>query len=99
MIKYPKNVCADQYGKEILEKELFANGFLVYAGNIYDFITKKVEPHWHEELEIFILDKGTVEVHLDGQMFVLNEGDGYFSNSNHLHSLIPKGDEECLYRC
>lgn len=33
-----------------------------YTGNIHQFVTKFLPPHWHREMEMFILDEGMVRI-------------------------------------
>lgn len=98
IIKNPKDILTNQYGKEILENELLNSGFSVNQGSINDFSTKKIEPHWHQEFELFVLDSGKAEANLEGETVVLEKNSGCFINRNVLHSFISVTAEECNYR-
>lgn len=41
--------------------------------------------HWHDEVEILFILKGSVEVFVDKEIKILNEGDLYLINSNIIH--------------
>ena len=52
-----------------------------------DDLTKVMVPwHWHDELEIVIITKGTVNVRIANSEFMLSAGEGYFAGSGILHS-------------
>lgn len=45
-----------------------------------------VPAHWHEEWELVLITKGTVEVKIAGCRFHICAGEGYFANSGILHA-------------
>lgn len=49
-----------------------------------------VSPHWHEQVEIVVLTKGTVQMRIAGNSFDLTAGEGYFANSGTLHTAALK---------
>ena len=49
--------------------------------------------HWHDEVELIYVQKGSVEYHIKDTVVKLDEGDGCFMNSNVLHLLKPS--ENC----
>lgn len=42
--------------------------------------------HWHREIELLVLTKGTLEMQVDEKYFILEEGDAIFINSGSYHS-------------
>ena len=73
----------DEKGREILEygTEDFPVAFFD------DDLTKVlVVPHWHEEFEFVIITEGKVHVRIAGQEMILAAGEGYFVNSQILHT-------------
>ena len=44
--------------------------------------------HWHNELEFGLVSKGTVVVETASAEYTLQEGDGFFINSNMLHAAL-----------
>ena len=53
--------------------------------------------HWHNELEIFQLDQGSVKVVGANMDFILQPGENYFSNAGALHGVYPLKDTPCLF--
>lgn len=51
-----------------------------------DLAEVAVPTHWHDELEIVIITKGTVHARIAGKSVILTAGEGYFANSGILHS-------------
>lgn len=49
-----------------------------------------VPAHWHDEIEILYIKKGTLHLNLNAQMHVLCEGTICFLNSLHIHSMLPE---------
>ncbi len=65
-----------------------------------DDLTKVTVPwHWHDEFEIVIIKEGKVKVKIANSDFILNKGDGYFTNGGILHSAVLEsetGHQHCL---
>ena len=97
IIRNPSNIYINYDGKEQLEKELYDGGFVVNQGDINHYVTRKIEHHWHNELELFLLDNGEAEVELDGNKYIFHQGDGCFVNRNVLHSFTSKS-QICTFR-
>lgn len=53
--------------------------------------------HWHPEIELTWIMTGTIEYHVNNQIYILTEGEGLFGNSNTLHSGYMKDNQECTY--
>jgi AraC-like DNA-binding protein len=68
-----------------------------YNGDVHHFVTKSLPPHWHRELEIFILDEGAVRITTVNGDFELLPGDGYFVNSNILHGISALTEMPCRF--
>lgn len=51
--------------------------------------------HWHEEMEIIIVEKGTALLKTEATTIELNAGQGIFLNSNLLHAINGKDNEDC----
>jgi len=52
--------------------------------------------HWHEEVEILIVKKGSVKFSFPDKTTILNEGQGCFINSNVLHTAHTVMDDDCI---
>ena len=52
--------------------------------------------HWHSEIEIIRVLKGTLSIKLNNNMYEAKKGDVIFINSETLHQAEPK---DCVYEC
>ena len=84
MYKITGNIIVDNEGKEIR-----LHGTLAYpiASYINDMNEALVIWHWHEELELIVVTKGTIRVGAGSVEKILNVGDGCFINSNVAHAV------------
>lgn len=85
-------------GREILQHGTPLFPCATYSRDIHQFIAGEIIPHWHQEVEIFLLDEGRVHITLMDQAFDLRSGEGYFINSNILHGILCRSDTPCRYR-
>lgn len=81
-------------------KELYNVGSLSFPCMIFDNVvdaTKSIEIpwHWHEEIELIVVNKGTLQLHCNEEHFLLKKGDGAFINANVLHLAQAQGKEAC----
>lgn len=53
--------------------------------------------HWHNELEYGLVTKGRILLKCNGQENVLEEGQGFFINTNVFHSMQTMEKEACYY--
>lgn len=51
--------------------------------------------HWHNELEFGIVVKGDAVINIGSTQYELHAGEGFFINSNILHSVVSSGDIVC----
>lgn len=51
--------------------------------------------HWHNELEFGIVEKGDAVINIGSTQYELHAGEGFFINSNILHSVVSSGDIVC----
>jgi AraC family transcriptional regulator, melibiose operon regulatory protein len=68
-----------------------------YTGEVHQFITRSLPPHWHREMEMFVLDEGMVRITTVNGDFELHPGDGYFVNSNILHGIYALTEMPCRF--
>ena len=52
--------------------------------------------HWHEEIEVLIVKKGSVKFNFPKKSILLNEGQGCFINSNILHAAQTVMAGDCI---
>lgn len=73
----------DEQGREVLTYGTVDFPIAFFDDNLTEI---RVPAHWHEEWELVLITKGTVEVRIAGSRFVLSAGEGYFANSGILHA-------------
>lgn len=56
-----------------------------------------VDPHWHQELELTIVQNGEMEYQVNDKIFSLKSGKGVFSNSKCIHTARPYADRDCNF--
>ncbi|MGO5164877.1 MULTISPECIES: AraC family transcriptional regulator [unclassified Candidatus Paralachnospira] len=66
--------------------------------NIQDFLRCQVPFHWHPELEMAFVTKGSIICQANGATYRLTEGTGIFFNTNVLHAYMQDDDNGCLYK-
>ncbi|MBP1044819.1 helix-turn-helix domain-containing protein [Enterococcus sp. BWM-S5] len=75
-----------------LDKE-FPFRILVNDGNIL------TTPHWHRELELIYVTKGTITLGINDQPYTLSEGGIVFINSGDIHYVLASpGSERLVYQ-
>lgn len=85
-------VSTDRQGRELID-----HGTPLFPVACYhDNIRKKSVPwHWHDELEILVIETGTARVSVNGADYIAKQGEGFFINSGALHGIWNKGAEPC----
>ena len=53
--------------------------------------------HWHEEVEILVVEKGTLTILIDGKHLTSSEGEVFFVNSGQLHQMQGSGSGNVFY--
>ena len=51
--------------------------------------------HWHEELEVLVVEKGTVRISVNGTDHLVRQGESFFINTGILHSAWQEWAEPC----
>lgn len=85
-------VITDETGRELMKHgtDLFP---LETCDN--DPVVDPVALHWHEELEAGIIAEGHIVVETPNKKVELKVGDGFFANSEVLHSVMPGSITPC----
>ncbi len=68
-----------------------------YFSDLSNMYAGVVRWHWHEEIEIIIINSGHCNVMLDNITVPLTAGRGIMVNQNVLHSLRPINNERCTF--
>ncbi|MCI8553934.1 MAG: AraC family transcriptional regulator [Clostridiales bacterium] len=90
----PTDPCDCEQPDEGLELfDLAAN-----EGDIRRYVAGSIPPHWHRELELFILLGGTAQAEIGGKVFRIETGGGCFINTGVLHSFTAAGGGHCPFR-
>jgi AraC-like DNA-binding protein/mannose-6-phosphate isomerase-like protein (cupin superfamily) len=63
----------------------------VYETDLKDYSMGKIPEHWHNEMEIGIVTKGKIRLFYAAQETEIAEGEGFFLNTNVLHSMEKVG--------
>lgn len=88
-------VSTDQQGRELVE-----HGTILFPVACYhDNISQAYVPwHWHDELEILVVESGTARVSVNGTDHLVKQDEGFFVNAGVLHGVWPEGTEVCFLR-
>ncbi len=62
-----------------------------------DYTKREAIWHWHRELELIYVVKGSVLVTIPNEQFILNTGETAFINSGVMHSASNGGEGECIF--
>ena len=78
-------------------REIISHGTPEFPAAAYHDDLKKnpVSWHWHEELEVFIVESGKAEIHAGSRRLLLTPGQGLFINGGILHSCKSEGSGSC----
>lgn len=57
----------------------------------------RIRWHWHEEMEILIINDGLAEVSTDDTSYTLRPGQGIIINQNVMHSIHSSNQENCTF--
>lgn len=88
-------VSTDQNGRELTEHGTALFPAACYHDNLSEMA---VSWHWHEELEVLIVETGTARVSVSGTDHIVKQGSGVFINTGVLHGVWQEGEELCRLR-
>lgn len=91
------SVPKDNKGKEILERGTILFPCSVYDRDTRQYVTGEIPPHWHPEMELFLLVEGKARISFADGEFDLRPGEGFFANSGVLHGVSNPGGDVCHY--
>ncbi|MEK8130591.1 AraC family transcriptional regulator [Paenibacillus filicis] len=61
------------------------------------FYNRSASCHWHHDLEFILILEGSMDYFVDGEYYLLQQGEGIFVNSNRLHYGFSNQDEDCSF--
>lgn len=63
------------------------------------FPNYRAESHWHDDLEFILILDGNMRYNVNGEVVVLEKGEGIFVNTRQLHFGYSDDKSECEYVC
>lgn len=98
MVRNATLIYTDSHGKELMEKSPQLLNLTANSGDIHQFAASHIPSHWHQEIELFTLSEGHVQVTVRGCAYQLQAGDGCFINTEVIHSFTAKTPAPCTFR-
>ena len=98
MFNNSPSLSLDPSGRELIEKNTQLFDLSVNDMDLHQYLGGYVPPHWHGELELFVLLEGLVTVRISDQSYELQAGEGCFINTEIIHAVVPKTAAPCLFR-
>ncbi|MDH6604024.1 mannose-6-phosphate isomerase-like protein (cupin superfamily) [Bacilli bacterium PM5-9] len=85
-------------------KEIIKHGSKSFPLAIYKTLLSRnklgyVQLHWHNEIQFVLVTKGTINFIVDSTSNIIEENNGIFINSNHLHSARSFQCNDSEYIC
>ena len=90
-------IITNQFQKELKKHGSDHFPFLVSYQRLSEYDSNSFMWHYHPEIEITYIKKGSMHYRVNNQSFHLKEGDIIFCNSNALHSGEMEHQEDCSY--
>ncbi|MBO5473415.1 MAG: AraC family transcriptional regulator [Lachnospiraceae bacterium] len=86
--------------ENLYEKKEF--GTLDYPVSVYYLDLRKsymnrIRWHWHEEMEIIIINDGVAEISTDDSTYKIEPGQGIIINQNVMHSIYSLDNKNCTF--
>lgn len=86
--------------ENLYEKKAF--GTLDYPVSVYyldlrNSYMNRIRWHWHEEMEIIIINDGIAEVSTDDSTYTIEPGQGVIINQNVMHSIYSLNENNCTF--
>lgn len=97
MIKY-RPILVDSTGQELTEHGDFAFPMSMDEQHLSDKYVAFV-PHWHYEIQISMVVRGSVIFKTPDKEFLLKKGEAVFFNSGCIHEAVPTEDKDSVYTC
>ena len=98
MLNNSISLSIDASGKELIEKNARLFDLSLNNMDLHEYMGGYIPPHWHGELELFVLLEGLVTVRIGDQSYELKAGEGCFINTEIIHAVVPKTAAPCLFR-
>ena len=90
-------IITNQFQKELKQHGNEQFPFLVSYQKLSEYESGSFMWHWHPEIEITYVQKGTMCYRVNHMVYHLKEGDIVFNNSGALHSGTMENQKDCAY--
>ena len=90
-------IVTNQFQKELKQHGNEQFPFLVSYQKLSEYESGSFMWHWHPEIEITYVQKGTMCYKVNHMVYHLKEGDIVFNNSGALHSGTMENQKDCAY--
>lgn len=80
-------ISVDETFRETIEHGSNEYPLKYYYEDIWEFDLHTIDWHWHSEVELIFVEKGTAYLLAGSEQYVLHEGEGVFINSRVIHRL------------
>ena len=90
-------IITNQFQKELKQHGNVQFPFLVSYQKLSEYESGSFMWHWHPEIEITYVQKGTMCYKVNHMVYHLKEGDIVFNNSGALHSGTMENQKDCAY--
>ena len=95
--RFGMQIITNQFQKELKQHGNEQFPFLVSYQKLSEYESGSFMWHWHPEIEITYVQKGTMCYKVNHMVYHLKEGDIVFNNSGALHSGTMENQEDCTY--
>ena len=69
----------------------------VFFLDLHRSYMNRIRWHWHEEMEVLIINDGLAQVSTDDGSYTLRPGQGIIINQNVMHSIVSQNSENCTF--
>lgn len=83
--------------KEITEHGQSLFPIAVHFTNHNEYRKNMIHMHWHREMEILYVSRGVMEVKIEGNSYIAEEGDILFISPNQLHGAVSYNNSPCAF--
>ena len=95
--RFGMQIITNQFQKELKQHGNEQFPFLVSYQKLSEYESGSIMWHWHPEIEITYVQKGTMCYKVNHMVYHLKEGDIVFNNSGALHSGTMENQKDCAY--
>lgn len=92
------SITKNESGKELSKQGSDLFPCAAYDRDIRQYIAGEIPPHWHPEMELFLLTEGSARISFSDSEYDLRKGEGFFANSGALHGVASPDGCICRYR-